>query len=77
MIIVNKHTGEQGDVAFEQLALFFNNNTVEWGARRYRPGMTKKEFVDALEHEGMFDRFVAIAFAAKFYEPLKHERNIV
>lgn len=63
-----KYTTTHGevDVAFEQLTLFFNNNTIEYGFDAYTQGMTKNDWIDALELRG-FEHALAKAFADKYW----------
>lgn len=53
-------------VAVDELALFFNNNTINHGWKQLRPGMTKDEAKQALQQAG-FDALFADAFLKKMY----------
>lgn len=59
--IVTTADGDSIEVAYEELALFFNNNTVEWGYNALATGMTKEEALKTLEAK-FFSPVMANAF---------------
>ena len=54
-------------VAEQELALFFNNNTISFGMDALEAGMTKEKALEALVDAG-FDLVLAEAFLKKMQE---------
>jgi len=66
--------GTEIEVAWEELALFFNNNTVAYGSEQYRAGMTKSDYKQALEEAG-FHEALAKTFADMYHADMKLVRE--